>query len=122
MLPRWFPQRRPASVFSPKALSAAHRLLRLAASSPLVCLIVRYGKHKNERTVPSMGELIKVRSMIRRLKKQEIVSKAKTDKLKETLRKDLHRLVIETEGLIALVLRKPRSKGLVRPDETVLRR
>jgi len=83
---------------------------------------VRYGKHKNERTVPSMGELIKVRSMIRRLKKQEIVSKAKTDKLKETLRKDLHRLVIETEGLIALVLRKPRSKGLVRPDETVLRR
>jgi len=49
--------------------------------------------------------------MIQRLKKQEIVSKAKTDKLKEGLRKDLHRLVIETEGLIAVAGEKAKLRA-----------
>jgi len=44
--------------------------------------------------------------MTQRLKKQETVPKSKTEKLIESLRKDLHRLVIETEGLIAVAAEK----------------
>lgn len=50
--------------------------------------------------------------MIQRLKKQDIVSKPKTDKLQEGLRKDLHRLIIETEGLIAVAAEKSKLRAV----------
>jgi hypothetical protein len=67
-------------------------------------------KSKSTRllTIEAFSE---VQSMIQRLKKQEIVSKAKTDKLKEGLRKDLHRFVIETEVLIAVAAEKAKLRA-----------
>jgi len=52
-----------------------------------------------------------VQSMIQRLKKQEIVSKARTDRVKEGLCKDLYRLVIESEGLIAVAAEKAKLRA-----------
>jgi hypothetical protein len=50
-------------------------------------------------------------SMTQRLKKKETVPKSKTEKLIESLRKDLHRLVIETEGLIAVAVEKAKVRA-----------
>lgn len=49
--------------------------------------------------------------MTQRLKKKETVPKSKTEKLIESLRKDLHRLVIETEGLIAVAVEKAKVRA-----------
>lgn len=49
--------------------------------------------------------------MIQRAKKQKILPKAETEKLIESLRKDLAMLVIETEGLIAVVAERAKGRS-----------
>lgn len=63
----------------------------------------------------SMDEITEVQTMIQRLEKQVIVRKRRTQKLIEGIRKELHMLAIETEGLIAVGLKRGRSQRLVRP-------
>lgn len=48
--------------------------------------------------------------MIRRIKKQAILPKSKTDRLIEDLRKDLAMLIIETEGLVAVVVERAKFR------------
>lgn len=59
----------------------------------------------------SKEDLIEVQSRIQRLKKEELVPKSGTEELIASVRKDLHRLVIETEGLVAIGTEKLRSKA-----------
>jgi hypothetical protein len=57
-----------------------------------------------------------------RLKEQEILPKAKTEKLIASLRKDLHMLVIETEGLLAVWAEvEAREAPPAKPTRTGLR-
>ena len=60
--------------------------------------------------------------MSQRLKEQEILPKAKTEKLIASLRKDLHMLVIETEGLLAVWAEvEAREARPAKPTRTGLR-
>lgn len=67
--------------------------------------------------MPSTYQLVKVRRMIRMLKNREITPRPRGGKLFEDLRKDLHILAIEAEGLIAFGLKKRRSLRGVRPNK-----
>lgn len=58
----------------------------------------------------SKEELIEVQSTIQRLKRRKIAPKSGTEELIASLRRDLHRLVIETEGLIAVSTEESSSK------------
>jgi hypothetical protein len=85
-------------------------------------LVLQGDRPEGGAAMPSIttDELVEVQTMIRKLKKQEIVSKPRTEKLIEQLRRDLHTLAIETEGLVAVGRKKRVAKRFVQPNETVL--